>query len=379
MSSRDWQGIEILSHAPTRISFAGGGTDISPYPETYGGMVLNTTISIFMTAQLRLRSDSRVVIHANTRPEPIVYENVEDLHYDGQLDFIKAIASRMYDRRKGFELYMYSSLPMQSGLGGSAAMCVAILSAFNHIRDTEKLDANGLAEAAYDIETNELANATGRQDQYAAAFGGINVFQFNGANQVAVEPVEISPAGCRMLNQSLALFSVGPRKASGSIAADHAAGLRSMGPKLEATHTTKKLVPEMLDAIRNLDVDRIGGLLDTLWHQKKRFSSLVSTPEIDMIDSCLRSAGLIGGKITGAGGGGHLLACCRIENRDQVVAAAEQLGLQPTPFAIVHDGVLSWESPIRVVGQPSKDTGTYLPYSEADKSSSDSSGRAAQA
>ena len=174
-----------------------------------------------------------------------------------------------------------------------------------------------------------------------------------------------------MLNQSLALFSVGPRKASGSIISDHAAGLRSMGPKLQATHTTKKLVPEMLDAVRNLDIDRIGGLLDTLWRHKKRFSSMVSTPEIDMIYSCLQSAGMIGGKITGAGGGGHLLACCRIQNRDQMVTAAKELGLRLVPFAIVGDGVLSWESPVRTVRQPAVDVETYLSQSEAGKSAAE--------
>ncbi|MCE5327937.1 MAG: hypothetical protein LLG01_16135 [Planctomycetaceae bacterium] len=349
MSEVNGQEYEVSSHAPTRISFAGGGTDISPYPETYGGSVLSATISIFMTAQLRLRPDRKVVIRANTRPLPIVYSGVDRMPYDGQLDFVKAIVSRMYRREQGFDLYMYSSLPLRTGLGGSAAMCVAILSAFNHIRAGGKLSPADLAEAAYEIETGDLGNASGRQDQYAAAFGGINLLRFAGGSDVQVEPVDLPTAGRRMLNQALVLFRVGERNRSGEIIVDHAAGMAMAGPQLEAAHATKRLVPEMLQAVMRYDIQGIGELMHELWQQKKRFSDMITTPQIDGMYLTLQQAGMIGGKITGAGGGGHLLACCRTERRHEVITAAEEMGLRPVPFNFVMEGVLSWDSPVRTI------------------------------
>lgn len=363
MTQENGNGFEILSHAPTRISFAGGGTDISPYPETYGGCALNATISIYMIARLRPRKDPKVVISANTRPKPMVYPSVRNLTHDGHLDFVKMIVNKMPSLQSGFELYIYSSLPMQSGLGGSASMCVAVLNAFKHLTKAEEFDGKALAELAYEIETKELGNPSGRQDQYAAAYGGINLFEFNGGSDVRVTPVDITSAACRMLNHALVLFRVGQRRPSGGIVEDHVAGIQAGGAQLEALHTTKRRVPEMLQAIQAVDIRRIGKLLDELWQEKKRFSRFITNEYIDMLYSRLQEAGMLGGKITGAGGGGHLLACCDMERRDQVIAAGEQLGLRAIPFTFVHESVLSWESQIRTVEDSAY--GAYAPDSEA--------------
>ncbi len=364
MAPENGNGFEILSHAPTRISFAGGGTDISPYPEMYGGLALNATISIYMIARLRPRKDSKVIIHANTRPKPMVYPNVHDLRPDGHLDFIKIIVNRMCPLGSGLEIYIYSSLPLQSGLGGSASMCVAMLNAFRHLTCCEDLDNRALAELAYEIETEGLGNPSGRQDQYAASVGGLNLFEFNGGKNVKVTPVDVSSAGCRMLNHALVLFRVGGRSPSGRIVRDHVAGMRAGGAQLDALHETKRRVPEMLDAIRAMDIGEIGRLLDGLWQEKKRFSRFISNDYIDMLYSRLQDAGMLGGKITGAGGGGHLLACCDMERRDQVIAAGERLGLRAIPFSFVHESVLSWESQVRTVEDLT--LGTFVSDGEAD-------------
>ncbi len=360
MDQREPQGIEILSQAPTRISFVGGGTDVSPYPETYGGAVINTTVSIYMLARLRLRQDIRVTIHANTRPEPMTYPDVSNLTFDGHLDFIKAIVQEMHNRKEGFDLYFHSSLPMRSGLGGSAAMCVGVLGAFNHLLGHKGLNNYELAEKAFKIETEVLQNAAGRQDQYAAAFGGFNKFEFNGGGNVRVNPIDISPAGRRTLDHALLLFWLGDRKPSGGIIEDQINGIDRKNQQLEAMHATKEYIPEMSEALATVDVQRIGRLLDVLWELKKRFSKYISDDRIDTIYSCLRQAGMIGGKLTGAGGGGHLLACCEIEQYDKVLAAAEQMGLRNVPFTFVREGMLSWESPVRTITQDDR-TGIYLP------------------
>ena len=242
--------LEIISQAPTRISLAGGGTNVSPYPEQFGGEVVNATISIFMLARLRLSRDPTVIIHANTRPQPMVYPSFKDMAFDGQLDFIKAAAQAMYDGRGGFELFVYSSLPMRSGLGGSGAMCMAVLGAFNAVRHGRKLNHYDLAELAYEIETVQLGNASGRQDQYAAAFGGFNHFEFLGGNHVRARPVDIGRAGERILNQALLLFWLGERKASGGIIEDQRAAMKNGGSTLEAFHASKKRVAEMHEALQ---------------------------------------------------------------------------------------------------------------------------------
>ncbi len=349
MSSDGMFHLEVSGQTPARISLAGGGTDISPYPEKHGGEVLNATISIFMLARLRLWEDQKVVIHANTRAEPMVYPSFSDMAYDGRLDFIKAAAKALYDRPHGFELFVYSSLPMRSGLGGSGAMCVAVLGAFNHIINGRKHNNYELAELAYSLETNELGNATGRQDQYAASFGGINHFEFMGGDHVRVSRVDVSHAGERLLNQSLVLLWLGDRDPSGPIIEGQVKGMAEGSPTLEALHRTKLRVSEMHEAIQDLDVPRIGHLLDTLWQDKKCFSEHVTNPRIDEVYARLGQAGMIGGKITGAGGGGHMLVCCEIDRRDAILAAAKEMDIRHVPFSFVDTGVLSWQSPIRTI------------------------------
>lgn len=349
MNLDELEGYEIVSQAPTRISLMGGGTDVCPYPELYGGSVLNATISVYMSARLRISQNEKIVIHTNTRAEPIFYPNIRAMEFDGQLDFIKAIVLSLYKGDRGFGLYIYSSLPMHSGLGGSGAMCVTVLGAFNTL-SRNSLNNYELAELAHKIETQDLGNASGRQDQYAAAFGGMNLFEFVGGDHVRVNRVELPGAGLRVLNQALILFWLDERKASGRIISDQAARVKKGGPALEAMHATKELVPEMLEALHSIDIGRIGKLLDRAWREKKRFSCYISNSRIDEVYGQLKKAGMIGGKITGAGGGGHLLACCDIEQRDKVLAAAEGLGLRSVPFSFVHDGVLSWQSRIRMVG-----------------------------
>ena len=349
MASENGFSLEVTCQAPARISFAGGGTDVSPYTDLHHGEVLNATISIFMQARLRFWDDEKIVVHANTRSEPMVYPRFSEMVYDGRLDFIKAAARALHDGSRGFELYVYSSLPMRSGLGGSGAMCVAVLGAFNHILNGRKLNNYELAEMAYDIETRELQNASGRQDQYAAAFGGFNHFEFLGADHVRVSRVDLGRAGERILNQALVLFWLGERKASGHIIEDQAKGVENGGPALEALHGSKKAVAEMHEALQDVNIPRIGRLLDNLWEKKKLFSEGVTNPRIDEIYDRLRGAGMIGGKITGAGGGGHMLACCEIDQRDAVLAAAAELGVRHVPFSFVQGGVLSWNAPIRTI------------------------------
>jgi len=349
--------VEVHSQAPVRISFAGGGTDVSPFPELYGGMVVNATISTFMRATLRLRHDSRIVIRANTRPEPIEYPSLRDMRFDRRLDFVKAIAKAMYRREEGFELWLHSAVRMRSGLGGSGAMCVAVQGVFNHLLGDDRLDAYELAELAYSTETIALRNASGRQDQYAAALGGINHIVFE-KDRVEVHPVEIDGERLERLKDSILLLWLGERPAaSGGIIEEQTRGVQTGGEVLEAMKRTKQRVLDMRDAVRDADWRRIGELLDVLWEHKKRFSAKISNPWIDSVYARMKRVGMIGGKVTGAGGGGHMMACCDPRDRQRVVAAAEAMGVRVVPFDFVFSGVRTWVTPRPAAEAP----GEYVP------------------
>ncbi|HET6428015.1 MAG TPA: GHMP kinase [Phycisphaerae bacterium] len=359
MNEPNLLGMEIHSAAPVRMSFAGGGTDVTPFPERYGGMVVNATISTYMRAHLRLRTDDVVVIRANTRPEPIVYPHLSRMRFDGRLDFIKAIAKAMYRRREGFELTLESAVRMRSGLGGSGAMCVAVQGAFNHLRRAGRLSIRELAELAYTTETMVLRNASGRQDQYAAAFGGINHMAFDG-DRVTLTPVDVAPEGLRRLADGLLLLDLGERSAaSGGIIEEQTRGVEAGGDVLKAMRETVACVVEMCDAIRHADLPRVGELLDVLWTRKKRFCSRISNSRIDRIYEAMRAAGMVGGKVTGAGGGGHMMACCDPARRKDVAAAARDMGAVVVPFKFVFHGLRTWHTPAAA------SAGAYVPHGRA--------------
>ena len=181
----------IHSRAPTRLSLGGGGTDVSPYTETYGGAVTNFAIDIYMEASLTLRNDAKVIIHSVSGGVRSEYPSVDDLNGDDEHRLAKAILARMYRGRKGLELRYDSPIPERSGLGGSSALAAAIAACFNHLEPHTRVDAYELAELIYRIERQDLRNLGGRQDQYAAIFGGINFIEFRGDDFVRVNPLRL--------------------------------------------------------------------------------------------------------------------------------------------------------------------------------------------
>ena len=161
--------------------------------------------------------------------------------------------------------------------------------------------------------------------------------------------MDIGRAGERILNQALLLFWLGERKASGGLIEDQRAAMKNGGRTLEAFHASKKRVAKMHEALQEVDVERIGRLLHLLWQEKKQFSEGISNPAIDAVYERLIVAGMIGGKITGAGGGGHMVACCSIEKRDSVLEAAAELKIRNVPFSFVQEGQISWQAPLRTI------------------------------
>src|SRR3989344_1628202 len=205
----------IRSRAPVRLSFAGGATDLSPYTEQKGGCVLSTTINKYVYGTLVPRYDENVRLMSADYKKTLVFYDVNEVKYDGDLDLMKAIAKLMKPKH-GFELFLRSDMPPNTGVGSSGSVGVALVGLFNHL-NSKKLNKYEIAEMAYKAEVEELKNVTGRQDAYAAAFGGFNFIEFKGNDFVRVIQLKISENTLLELQKHLVLAYIGSRGDSGQV------------------------------------------------------------------------------------------------------------------------------------------------------------------
>ena len=341
----------VHSRAPVRVSLAGGGTDVSPYTEEHGGVVVNLAISRYAYAELRLTEERRIVLHSRDTGERVVAERLEDLVYDDRLDMLKAVARAMHRYDTGFELSIASSVPPRSGLGGSAALFVASIATFNELEREYRRDLHEVAELAWHIERDELRNLGGRQDQYVATFGGLNFIEFKGHDFVRVSPLKLRPGFVYELERRLLLFYVGERSAKSGSLIEKQIERASAGTNLDALHRTRELAFEMKHSLIRGNLDEVGHLLHRAWQEKKQFTEGISDDRIDGIYDRLRSAGALGGKLTGAGGGGHMVIYAPLADRSAVIDAAEGAGLRHVPYTIDTTGLQTWPPP-HVQGGP---------------------------
>ncbi len=337
----------VRSKAPLRISFAGGGTDVSPYPEEQGGAVLNCTISRFAYATLEAEDDGRGAVSVQSLDYDISvdYAKPEDLVYNGELDLVKAAVNvlRPSDggRAQSLKLFLHSDAPVGTGLGSSSTMCVAIVGAFQrHLR--EQWTPYEVAELAYRIERTELGFKGGRQDMYAASFGGFNFMEF-GADRTVVNPLKISAEVANELAYRLLLCYTGTSHYSADIIERQQ---RSYAEKKESTvralDATKALAIDMKNELLRGNIDEMGRLLDEGWQLKKQFTEGVSNPQIDAFYESARAAGALGGKLVGSGGGGYILLFCDFARRAQVAKAVQASGGSVTDFSIEPAGMQAW-------------------------------------
>ncbi len=335
--------MKIRSRAPVRLSFAGGGTDVSPYTEEFGGVCINTTINKYAWASLEFRDDGRIHIYSEDYDEEVAADHMNDLKFDGKLDLAKAVVKRMYTDRRGFNLYIRSEAPPRSGLGGSGSACVALIGLFNHLRGENKLTPYEIAELAYKIEREDLKVPGGRQDQYAAVFGGFNFLEFKGHDFVRVTPLRLKTDVQLELEKHLVLVRVPPRKNADDVLADQTKNVKE-GKTIESMHSTKRLAMEMKAALMRHDLTTVGVLLHEAWQEKKKFSALISTNEIDALYDLARKHGAIGGKLTGAGGGGHMIFYCKPNSETKVRQALTQAGASVVDFSFDTQGLQVWEA-----------------------------------
>jgi D-glycero-alpha-D-manno-heptose-7-phosphate kinase len=335
--------MEILrAKAPLRISFAGGGTDVSPYPEERGGAVLNATIDKFAYATLRAQTGGGTArVRSLDFDLDATFRTPQELVYNGELDLVKAVLKHFHRTDHEVEVFLHSDAPPRTGLGSSSTLTVALVALFGRYLK-QPMTTYELAELAYQIERVELGDPGGRQDQYAAAFGGFNFMEFT-KDATVVNPLRIDPEVRNELAYRLMLCFTGATRYSGTLIETQTQAYRDRNvDTVEGLDEAKRLASDMKKALLTGDLDAMGGLLHRGWEAKKRFTAGVTNPEIDALYEHARAAGALGGKLTGAGGGGYLLLFCDFQRRQEVAKAVTNSGGRPVDFAFAPEGVESW-------------------------------------
>ena len=338
---RKEEAIYIRSRAPVRVSFGGGGSDLTHYFSDASGAVVNAAISIYSHATMRVRDDLKITIESFDLNQTIKAENLKEiLKNKEELGLIKSVI-KVVDPKFGFDLYLNSDFQIGSGLGGSATVCAAILGCFNILRQ-DQWDNHELAEIAFEAERLHLGIAGGWQDQYAAVFGGFNFIEF-GMDQNVIHPIRLNKEIQMELEESLVLCSTGTSHDSGNI---HKNQKETMSSELIKIQVGKNV--DLAYKTRNLllrgRLNEFGKCLDSAWNLKRNFSEMISNDRIDSIyDGALKN-GAIGGKLLGAGGGGFFIFYVPPFKKFNLIDYLVSQDLEIQPFRFESDGLQYWAS-----------------------------------
>jgi D-glycero-alpha-D-manno-heptose-7-phosphate kinase len=333
----------IRAKAPLRVSFGGGGTDVAPFPAREGGLVLNATIDRYAYGSLQERPDGAITLHSLDLNIARHFKEHEDLQLNGELDLVKAAIRRLAGGRpqRGFDLVLSTSAPPGSGLGSSSSLVVCLVGVLSRFLD-QQLDDYEMASLAWQIERRDLGLKGGLQDQYASVFGGFNFIECD-AERTIVNPLRIPESVVDELEASLLLCFTGATRASGRVIDDQTARYKAGEPEtLAGLRAQKRLVPEMKDALLRGHLVRFGELLGAAWEAKRRMSPQISSSDIDAAYDAATRAGAIGGKVTGAGGGGYILFAVPFPRRHLVIEALAEIGASAQEFAFDRRGIRTW-------------------------------------
>ncbi len=332
----------IRAKAPLRISFSGGGTDVPPFPELEGGCVLSTTINRYAYGTLQPRSDGNISVQSLDFGISVTYNQDDKLAYDGKLDLVKAAIRKFVStEHRGFDLLLHSDAPPGSGLGASSAMMVVLVGLLKEFKYLPLTDYE-IADLACVIEREELGIQGGLQDQYAAAFGGFNYIEFL-SDRIVVNPLKVSPDVINELQYNLLLCYTGMMHLSGHIIQDQVDRYeRREETTMQALRELKTLTIQMKNALLRRELDNFGELLHREWQFKRSLSSRISNPQLDSLYETAREHGALGGKITGAGGGGYMLLYCPIKRKHGVVTKLKEQGCTIIDVSLEPMGLQTW-------------------------------------
>lgn len=337
------------SKAPFRLGLAGGGTDVSPYSDLYGGCILNATINLYAYANIEPRNDNKIVFRIPQTNEEYIYDSVCELPItNDKTDMMKGIYNRVVkdfvNKPLSFTLTCALEVPFGSGLGTSSTLAVAILGAYAEWL-TLPLGDYDLAYLAYLIERIDLKQAGGKQDQYAAAFGGFNFMEFYANDKVIVNPLRIHKEVMNELSNNLLLYYTNSSRNSGNIIELQQKNVKAKKEKsIEAMHQIKNQAYELKEAILKYNLNQIGEILHKGWTYKRDMADGISTPFFEELYETAYSAGATGGKISGAGGGGFVFFYCPGNTKFEVIKALENLGGKIQRYNFTKKGLETWHT-----------------------------------
>lgn len=334
------------SKAPLRIGLAGGGTDVSPYSDQFGGAILNATLSLHAHAGIETLNEKKIIIHSVDKNEEQCFGWADQLPINGELDLLKGVYNRIQKdhpfKMTGFRLTTFVDAPAGSGLGTSSTLVVAIIGAFVEMLKLP-LGEYDIAHYAYEIERNDLQLAGGRQDQYAATFGGFNFMEFYANDKVIVNPLRIRQDYLNELENNLVLYFTSTTRESAAIIREQQRNVNEKNTKsIDAMHQLKEQAKMMKEALLVGKLDEMGEILDYGFCQKKNMAANISNSHIEEIYEAVKKSGATGGKISGAGGGGFMIFYCPKNTRYQVIETLNTFGGRVTPYQFTQHGLTSW-------------------------------------
>jgi D-glycero-alpha-D-manno-heptose-7-phosphate kinase len=327
----------LIVRSPVRISFAGGGTDLPAYYEQFGGAVLSTAINKYFYTILGKRTDGRVQVISSDLRLFETWRDIAAMSVTGSSLEIPLAVLKDLGRDITVDMFLASEIPPGTGLGSSASVCVNILKALtSYLRCP--LSKYELAERSFHVARNVLKHHVGKQDEYAAAFGGLNFITFHSDGTTQVEPLELDAEVLHDMQSNLLLYFTGSSHHSWTILEEQEKSTRGSGCAIEPLHEVRALADRMRESLVKGDLTKFGSMLDEAWQAKKRVSSRISTSRIDMLYQIAREHGALGGKITGAGGGGFLLLYCEPNHQEAVRMAMAAEGINEMTFAFDFQG-----------------------------------------
>jgi D-glycero-alpha-D-manno-heptose-7-phosphate kinase len=318
------QGIMIVTQTPLRVGLVGGGTDLPGYYREHGGRVLNAAIDKYIYVIVKQRFDDEIYVNYSQKE---IVSRVEDIQHE-----LVREAMHMTGVRSGVEITTLADIPSAgSGLGSSSSVTVGLLHALFAYQG-KQVSAQELAERACAIEIDRCRKPIGKQDQYAAAYGGICDIHFGPGDRVDVEQITLAPPVRRRMQQELLLFFTGITRSANTILGEQTA---NVGDRLPQLAQLRDLAGEAAGGLREGDVEALGIALRKSWEAKRTLATGVSNPQIDEAVERALSAGATGAKVTGAGGGGFLLVVCPLERQQAVrdqLAAMKELPIKIEPL-----------------------------------------------
>ena len=321
---------------PVRISFSGGGTDMPEYYNEFGGNVVTSTINHFTYVILNLRNDDLIQAFSSDFQIHNTSAILENLELKPGTEIPIAVLKHL-NFKTGATVMVCSDVPPSSGLGGSSSLTVDFVKTLSTLQKL-KWNSEKIAETSFHIERNVLQHPIGKQDDYIASFGGFNFIRFTN-EQVYVEPIKINKSTFDELQENLLLFFIGDTRKNADILSNQLDNIKQRRTEtIESLNYVKGLAEEMNSSLKQSDITLFGELLHKGWLAKKKFTKGVSNENVNKIYDIALENGALGGKLTGAGGGGHMLFYCEKSKHDRFIQKMEDIGLKHIRFKFNNDG-----------------------------------------